>query len=740
MFDKWLNQDISTLLARRNRVVVGTEASLLDLLRKVLPQELTIVVVHAALEELECKYTVEKFHKDEKVVIIATAPKNELTFIRDYAETCGYVDIRKVESYVAERVFQGLGLNISLTPEEVRVAAYNCIGKGKEYWEELCRKGGERLFDIGSDILPFLHDPEGFCATRDALVVAAFFEKINTWLGRGNISQPPGTLAKEVAEQILGSLLTGKPKKKYLDVYKKWGDSKAMEGSFLGYCRENPAQLKKADLWAIYSAHPFDSVDLQWLSDLIAHLSDSDYINDKLPHINTRFKNSHGRQWHKGLWGHLLQLLEFDSSKVKGIASLEEAIACYTTELYRVDTAIRSIYEKFWGDEKVIRPFQEYYNQLVSPFLHKWFQYFDDYGENQKGLLIEKVRSAKGRIAIIVGDGISYEIAQRVIAKTGDTVKIDNQYRCCGIPSITENNMSLLYRDDGVLEPVQLRREAYLAAQVSKRIEFVQLEEVNFQHAEVDVLICSCKDIDDIAEKMQHKALKFIGEIENMIADKVVFLLNNGFQEVVLTSDHGFVLTGILDESDKAEVQFQGEVSKAERYIRTVEKQGVSEELIEHRQRYGEYRYLYFAKHNKPFKTPGRYGYAHGGLAPQELIIPFVTFSHKTSSLQELLVSVANQSQLSGVVGDYFSVHLKADDGAGDIFTQERKVQLLFIDNGKEFSKSDIVTIKAGELIKKEFSFDRHLNIEVIVVDALSRQTLTKVAVSQTVARDLGGL
>jgi hypothetical protein len=239
---------------------------------------------------------------------------------------------------------------------------------------------------------------------------------------------------------------------------------------------------------------------------------------------------------------------------------------------------------------------------------------------------------------------------------------------------------------------------------------------------------------------MQHKALKFIAEIENMIADKVVFLLNNGFQEVVLTSDHGFVLTGILDESDKAEVEFHGDVLKAERYIRTVEKQGVSAELIEHRQRYGEYCYLYFAKHNKPFKTPGRYGYAHGGLAPQELIIPYVTFSAKTSSLQELFVSVANRSQLSGVVGDYFSVHLKAEDGSGDIFAQERKVQLLFIDNGKEFSKSDIVTIKAGELIKKEFSFDRHLNIEVIVVDASSKQTLTKVSVTQTIARDLGGL
>ncbi len=35
MFDKWVNQDSSTVLAWRNRVVVGAEVSILDLLRKV---------------------------------------------------------------------------------------------------------------------------------------------------------------------------------------------------------------------------------------------------------------------------------------------------------------------------------------------------------------------------------------------------------------------------------------------------------------------------------------------------------------------------------------------------------------------------------------------------------------------------------------------------------------------------------------------------------------------------------
>ena len=142
----------------------------------------------------------------------------------------------------------------------------------------------------------------------------------------------------------------------------------------------------------------------------------------------------------------------------------------------------------------------------------------------------------------------------------------------------------------------------------------MQLDQVNDQHTDVDVLICSYKDIDDIAEKLQHQALKFIGTIEDTLAEKIRFLLKNGFHEVVVTSDHGFVLTGILTESDKVEVQFKGEFDKAERYIRSVEKQNVTTDYIEIKQSYGNYQYLYFTKNMKPFKTPGKYGYAHGGL------------------------------------------------------------------------------------------------------------------------------
>jgi len=739
MFDKWFNQDINKILVKRDRVVVVDESSHIDLLKKVLPANLITFVIKGAIEELECKYTIEKLHKHDKVVIVTTTPRNQLTFIREYCETCGCIEIHKLETYVSQKVFDELKLNINASSDDLKAASYNSIGKGPEYWEALCRKGGE-IIDIRSEILPFLSDPIRFCAGRDKIVIKVFFEKINIWLGRNPIEQPPLTLAHEVAEKILTSLLTSNPEEKFLDIYKKWMDSKAYEEPLKNYCKEIQAQSHIQELWGVHPLHPFDFVDHLWILDLAKNLSDTQYIEAKLPKLHARFKKGRGKQWNNGLWGHIIQLLEFDNSKTKAIKSLVEATAYYTAELFRIDTAIRVIYEEFWGQNEVIRPFQEYYNQLMSSFLFKWFQYFGEYQANQRGLLIDRIQSAKGKIAIVVGDGIAYEISQNVIAKLGKDIKVSNEFRYGGIPSITEHNMSLLYRDDGFVEAIHAKREEYLKELVSKNIAFAHLDEINYLHTDVEVLICSCKDIDDIAEKLGHKALKFIGTIEDTLVEKIQFLLTNGFDEVVLTSDHGFVLTGILDESDKVEVKFQGEINKAERYIRTVEKQSATQELIEYKQSYGTYQYLYFTRNMKPFKTPGKYGYAHGGLAPQELIIPFISFSSLNAAIQELQVTVANQNQLNGVVGNFFSIQLKAAEGNGELFSQERKVQLLFIDKGKEFNKSDIVTLKAGELVKKEFSFDGHSIIDVIVVDAATKQTLTKVSVIQTIARDMGGL
>ena len=131
------------------------------------------------------------------------------------------------------------------------------------------------------------------------------------------------------------------------------------------------------------------------------------------------------------------------------------------------------------------------------------------------------------------------------------------------------------------VEPVKKKREQCLVEKYGDEIRFVKLEEVSYASDPSQFLICTYKDIDNIAEKMQQGALKFISQMVGELTEKIDQLINCGYQKVYLTSDHGFVLTGKLSESDKVEFDFKGDVEKNERYVRTAEKQDASTWLVE---------------------------------------------------------------------------------------------------------------------------------------------------------------
>jgi len=208
---------------------------------------------------------------------------------------------------------------------------------------------------------------------------------------------------------------------------------------------------------------------------------------------------------------------------------------------------------------------------------------------------------------------------------------------------------------------------------------FVKLEEVSYTSEPSQFLICTYKDIDSIAEKMQQGALKFISQMVDELAEKIDQLMKCGYQKVYLTSDHGFVLTGKLAESDKVEFDFKGTVEKNERYVRTVVRQDDSAWLVGIDQKSDEYEHVYFHKSNNPFKTPGLYGYAHGGVSPQELVVPFISFGRKSADIKKLDVAIANKEDLKEMVGDIFEISLKGGIGKEGLFSIQRKVEILFM-------------------------------------------------------------
>jgi hypothetical protein len=141
-----------------------------------------------------------------------------------------------------------------------------------------------------------------------------------------------------------------------------------------------------------------------------------------------------------------------------------------------------------------------------------------------------------------------------------------------------------------------------------------------------------------------------------------------------------------------------------------------------------------------PFKTPGEYGFSHGGVAPQELITPFFCWERADDSAPALTVTILNKEDLKSVTGELFQLKIQADKKAGDLFSLNRKVYLVFFSNKAQINKSDIFTIQREELITKEFTFDGNSEIEVHLLDAQTKVQIDKIIIKQNRDRDLGGL
>ena len=85
---------------------------------------------------------------------------------------------------------------------------------------------------------------------------------------------------------------------------------------------------------------------------------------------------------------------------------------------------------------------------------------------------------------------------------------------------------------------------------------------------------------------------------------------------------------------------------------------------IERQSNFEGYDYQYYAKTDKPFVSRGSYGYAHGGLTPQECIIPIYCFS-KDGVGESLKVTILNKTDLQSVTGAYFTIKIKGEGDAG---------------------------------------------------------------------------
>lgn len=745
MIDTWFINDLKSIFIHHSIAVFIDESGDAEFLLDCVGNKYTILRADSEVEELHVKYLIEKEQSSNKKCLVYThLNRKDLKFIREYCETNGCLEIPYLQNYIKEKVHQTLNLNINLPKEKLIAAAKVSVGKDKTYWLNLCHNGEASIFDLEKELLPFVNAPEDYDkGQRDKQIQEVFYRKVNDLLDQEYLDKPGATLAWEVVKAMLDGLAENKCNKTLLSVYMNWLDSVSFRESFNAYLKRYsiPPAL---DVWKMNINHPFRQVDEKWLEEIGKNLSDKSATANILPKLRQRSQSKQVQTLGILFWNDVITLLEFDSKDIAYLSSFSECVEFYKKYFYKLDTAIRNLYTEFLHKKGLLEPYQELYREHVSVFLDKWFSYFSDYKENQTGILQRIIDENKDiKTAVIAGDGVSYEIAELVATNIKGHRNLTKGAILSDYPSETENNMSRIYMDNGKIEAVHSNREKYLASQNSGiAIDYVNLADVSEDTSMPgQFLVCTYKDIDELGEKLQQKALKYFPETISFFASKISLLLANGYAKVYLISDHGFVLTGLLTEADKITVSPEGDAYTAERYIRTKKKQTTfAPYLLEAEKNYKQFGYLYFSENINPFKTPGVYGFSHGGISPQELITPCFCWEGSKKTGDTLSVVIENKADLNDVTGELFSVKIQAGKGANDLFSLQRTVYLVFFSNKTQVNKSDVFTIKCNERIIKEYTFDGHPEIEVHILDAATKLQLDRTTVKQNRDRDLGGL
>ena len=732
MIDKWFIDDIQSVLADHRYIVVTDARGEGGYLLKYLPDEYKQIPVKDDWSELEAKYRAESEYAHDKVVFYINKKADSLTYLQEYVQTAGVLVLDDMETYIRQKLFAATGKNTSLSRDKLLLAAKLSEGKDVKWWQSVADGITEPL-RLEDGLLDFLFAPTATRQSMEETVWSVFRSEVYNAIGRTPTEQPAETLAQEVVNVMLQSLVYDTIDGLLLTVYHQWADSAEKVDVLRRYIDSFTLQADINPLQA-HPDHPFETLDrkvTKMLSEALKYQQDTSAV---IAYLKTRTESKKAKLFKPQWLGSLLTLGTFAMKGLHDVSDFSQMACYYQAHFARLDTAMRKIYVAWLSDTDTLRPLQEYYTRLNKELLARWYSLDGEYAPSQKGLVGNAFADGK-RTAVIVCDGLRLEIAESIVNGISDkdvTRKKDTAFSV--LPSVTENGMSALYGCD---KPTTNNQERYDKLKESYPDVVITPLEMLSESTTAHRLVLTYGDIDQVGEKKQLSGLKDIDNYETELRSKIKMLFRLGYEKVVLTTDHGFVITGILDEADK-EPRPNGQVLKIEeRYVLTDNPLPPSN-LIEMEGKYFDSNYQYYARTDKPFVTRGAYGYAHGGFTPQECIIPAYELSAEQGDIA-LGVQIANKKELRNVTGSFFAVKLQAEKDAGNLFTLERKVKVMLFAGNKLVNGNMIYSIKPGETVNFEYEFTSGID-KVVIADKNTAAQIDSCEIKKSSSRDIDDL
>lgn len=735
MIEHWFAKEVRQILDEHHRLVITDVKGAGAFLLSFLPPRMktTLIVAHNRKEELQARIDAERNDPERNIIFYTSIAKRKLTQLQEYATTCGCIVLDDLEAYIKSMLFRELGVQSMVDGRTLILAAKMGKGKDDKWWKGVAQ-GLINPLNIDDAILSFLKSPIEYKRNSDAEVYHIMEVEACGMIGKTYTPQAPEVFAKEFMSVLFDHLLNNSISDELLSLYYAMVNSNEMDEPLRDYI-DSYSIPPTASPFKCHQDHPFTKIDSYFFRLVSNAMKDGEPLDVMSDYIWRRLSSPKVSQF-KALWLKDLQtLLAVDLGGLHLISSLDTFAQYYRDTFSSIDSAIRHLYAEWLREPDVLRPIQEFYEQHNRSVLDVWYQLIGDYQQTQQGLLAKCFNESQGRTAIIVCDGLRLEMAESISRnKFSAGVKISHDTAWSKLPSVTPNGMSALYGLPSPKEDNVSKRYKSLCASIAD-VEIMQFAQLN-PRVTAEKLVLIYGNIDEIGEKLQLAGLVEINNYEGQLYDAIQRLLRMGYANVWLTSDHGFVITGILDEADKVEAP--SGVTTDERFFISTNPIKDSK-FIERTDVWLSGDYQYYAKTDKPFRTRGKYGYAHGGFTPQECIIPKYLFSQEKGQLG-MQVVIANKSELKSVTGQFYKVCLKGVGAEGNMLEAERRVQLLcYNEQGQEISRSNIIKVEVNTEAIQEYKIDS-TKIKLVVVDAITTEQLDACDIEKSNSRDLDGL
>ncbi|WP_410507224.1 BREX-1 system phosphatase PglZ type A [Methanosarcina hadiensis] len=472
------------------------------------------------------------------------------------------------------------------------------------------------------------------------------------------------------------------------------------------------------------------------------------------------------------------------ADSLENTRSLYELFKAYAETYYQIDYLYRKFYYYYDKEQekdilkKSLRPQVEYLytNKLLGKLLLKWSSLIDSKLEVQWKIeladsqndfykqYVQKIinRNEKVRVVVIISDAMRYEIAAELKDRLNKNTwgLVDLGYMAGVVPSYTKLGMAALlphktlqYRGKDVLidemgsEGIE-NRGKILQRECLDSIAVSSEEIIKSHREEARELIKGKKvvyvyhdKIDSIGDKRTLEddvfkaAQETIEELEELVRRLTISL---NATNVIVTADHGFIYRRDdmenVDKLDISSFDKQLILDSTRRVI--LSEQDISQENIHKfnmNSLLGEAQkslFAYVPKADLRFKLPGGgLNFAHGGVSPQEIVVPVLMYSHKENDktlerkgIKHGKVSVSVINDRKKITSSKFKVKIFQTEKVTDKMKPRTiKVSLWDIDGGQEKMVSDEKIIIANN--ESDEPEERQYNIILTLGNNLENKT-----------------